>query len=132
MKYTITHPEIQTAFSDMKRLLSGLGSLVEKVELFGSTLKIPIAEARDVDFFVGYRGITFEDVHKAIIETLLPRNVVVESIDASYTNCPKWTTERPLTLHIILYQEGKSEFSEKLLRTRQDAVDVTSMIFDED
>ena len=128
MRYSIDHPEIQEAFGDLRRLLSGLGSLVEKVELFGSTLTIPVREARDIDFFVGFRNATFDDVRRRLLANSLPRNVVVESVEGFYTNHPKWNTTRPLTLHIILYRDGVSEFSEKLVRTRQAAVDVTSVV----
>lgn len=128
MKYRLDHPEIQDALRDLTRLLSGLGPLVDRVELFGSTLTIPIGEARDIDFFVGYRDASFDEVRRRLLGTPLPRNVAVESLDATYQNCPKWTTERPLTLHIVLYRDGVSEFSEKLIRTRRAAVDVTAAV----
>lgn len=128
MRYSLNHPEIQEAFGDLRRLLSRLGSLVEKVELFGSTLTVPVREARDIDFFVAYRDATFDEVRSRLLANSLPRNVVVESLDASYTNCPKWDTTRPLTLHIILYRNDQSVFSEKLIRTRQAAVNVTSVV----
>lgn len=132
MLFSLNHPEIKEAFGDLRRLLGGLGSLIDKIELFGSTLAISVTEARDIDFFVGYRNATFEEMRVKLLSNSLARNVVIESLDATYTNCPKWDTSRPLTLHIILYQEGISEFSEKLVRTRQTAVDVTSEVLGSD
>lgn len=128
MHFTIAHPEIQSALKDLRRLLAGHTANVESVELFGSTLRIPVEDAQDIDFFVAFRGVPFAELRAKLLAIDCGRHLVVESLEASYSNCPSWEVRTPLTLHLILYRKGISAFSEKLTRTRKAAVDVTTSV----
>jgi hypothetical protein len=87
-----------------------------------------MAKARDIDFFVAFRRISFEELRTKLMDSDIGRHVVVESLEASYSNCPLWELHTPLTLHLILYRQGISSFSAKLTETRSAALDVTKRV----
>jgi hypothetical protein len=128
MRFTLDHPAIGAALDDLRRLLAPYASHIDGVELFGSTLQVPVSEARDIDFFVAFRGLPFQRLRAALLGNNIGRHVVVESLEASYSNCPSWELHTPLTMHLILYRRGASVFSEKLARTKEAAVDVTPLV----
>jgi predicted nucleotidyltransferase len=121
-------PDIEQAVNDLRSLLVGIKHNIEDVSLFGSTVTTPIHEAHDIDFFVAYRDASFDDVRKHLISVPLIRRVVVESLEATYTNHPDWPRELPLRMHIILYRKGLSKFSAKLERTRVNSINITKAV----
>ena len=129
--YTKEHPEIKQAIIDLKNIIGEHNSYIENIKLFGSALTIPIEEAKDIDFFISYKGIDFNSMRSKLLNSVIGRNVAVENHEASYSNCPIWSSERPLTLHIILYREGISDFSKKLLKTKEKAIDITREVLGE-
>lgn len=128
MFYDIEHPVIQSALVDLRSLLKTVKSHIEKVELFGSTLTQPIDAIRDVDFFVAYEGKPFGVIRDGLRRAKLERHVVVEDLEASYANCPKWPIQEPLTIHIVLYRPRQSAFTPKLERARESSVEVTDLV----
>ncbi len=128
--FNIKHHEIKKAINDLKSLIIKYKNHIDRVMLFGSTLTIPIDDAKDIDFFISYKGLNFEDLRKSLLKVPLRRRIVVENIEADYRNHPEWPKEIPLTLHIILYREGILKFSEKLKKTKEKAIDISSEVLD--
>lgn len=128
MLFTLTHPEIDGAISDLRTVIRDSMEHIESIQLFGSSLTIPIEEAKDIDFFISYKDLEFDKIRKQLLDNNLGRHVAVEDQESRYHNCPPWTESRPLTLHIVLYRQGKSHFSEKLLRTKEKSLDITSIV----
>lgn len=120
--------EIRNAISDLKKLIAGNVQNIVSVSLFGSTVDMHIDKAEDIDFFIAYKNSDFDMIRNDILTVNIGRNIIVESHEAQYTNHPTWTRETPLRIHIILYRDGISEFSEKLLRTRKSSIDITHLI----
>lgn len=127
--FTIQHPVIQKAISDLQKLLFDLMDNIKEVKLFGSTLKIPIEEAKDIDFLVDYAGDSFNHLKKQIESINIGRRVIVQNMEMGYANCPTWEKTDPLTLHILLYQKGKSMLSKKAIETEKYAQNITNSIF---
>lgn len=128
MEFTLEHPQIKDALEDLRSLMVQSVVDVRKIELFGSTLRTSCDEAQDIDFFVDYGGGIFSEAKAALEGSVNGRRVVVQNLEASYANCPAWPRELPLTIHIILYRNGISHFSEKLVRTRAHSIDVTDLV----
>lgn len=126
--YSIDHPEIQAAIADLRTALDKSVLNIQSVQLFGSTLTTPIDKAKDIDFFISYKDVEFEMLRNKLLNNNLQRNVAVENHEAKYSNCPIWDNKRPLTLHIVLYREGISEFSKKLMSTKQNSIDMTELV----
>jgi hypothetical protein len=106
----------------------GITDNVEEVSLFGSTVTMPVKEAKDIDFFIAYKGTQFDKVRDHLLSVAIGRQVVVETIEAQYTNHPEWPKEDPVRIHIILYRKGISRFSEKLERTKIHSIDITKVV----
>lgn len=123
--YTENHSEIKSAINDLKKIIGEDMRYIENIQLFGSALTIPIEDAKDIDFFISYKGIDFDTLRNKLMGYGIERNVAVENHEATYSNCPIWSSERPLTLHIILYRKGESKFSDKLIKTKEKSVDIT-------
>ena len=128
--YNRNHPEIVEAIRDLKKIIGNYKSTIESIQLFGSALTIPIEEAKDIDFFIAYKNIDFDTLRNNLQSTNIGRNIAVENHEAEYSNCPIWDKKRPLTLHIVLYREGISNFSEKLLRTKEKSIDITNEVLE--
>lgn len=125
---SLTHPEVISAIDDLKEIIGRSKDKIESVQIFGSTIKMPLTEAKDVDFFISYKNTSFEEMKESLLKHNLSRIVHVENHEAKYTNHPEWERENPLRLHILLYQEGKTEFTEKLKRTKKYSIDITPEI----
>lgn len=126
---SLTHPEVISAIDDLKTIIADQKNNIDSVQLFGSTIKMPLEEAKDVDFFIAYKdSTTFEELRKSLLKTKLDRIIHIENHQGKYTNHPEWEREHPLRLHILLYQQGKTEFTEKLKRTKKDSIDITPEI----
>lgn len=126
--FTLQNQEIQSAISDLTTMIRGVNQNISNVMLFGSTLSIPAKDAKDIDFFIDYKNISFEILKEELLKTKLRRRVVVEDIMQMYSNCPKWPKESPLAIHIILYKKGVSKLSEKLIKTRKKAIDISNIV----
>ncbi len=127
--YNENSAEIKDAYSDLKSIISGVDEKIDSIQLFGSTLLIPIEESRDIDFFISYKNIEFEKLRSILLESASSiRPVVIENHEGVYKNCPSWERTTPHTIHIILYRKGASSYSEKLIRTMEKSIDVTKKI----
>jgi hypothetical protein len=128
MTTILNRPDIKLAVEDLNTLLTGLERNIDGISLFGSTVTIPVEQARDIDFFIAYKNADFVEMRKQILSRPIGRRVVVENLEAQYTNHPEWPKENPVRIHIILYRKGVSKFSEKLDRTRASSLEITSAI----
>ncbi len=128
MLFTLAHPEIRKSISDLRIVVQNSLEYIDSIQLFGSALIIPIEEAKDIDFFISYKSIGFDKIRNQLLSNNMERHIAIENQESAYSNCPPWTNERPLTLHIVLYREGKSQFSEKLLRTKEKSLDITAIV----
>lgn len=127
--FSIEHPVIEKAISDLRGMLSTIRTSVKDVMLFGSTLRIPIDEAKDIDFLIDYDGTSFSELKQHLENLDIGRNVVVQHLEMGYANCPTWDKTEPLTLHILFYQKGKSKLSPKAIETEKYALNITDSVF---
>lgn len=120
-------PEIRQAINDLKTLILGKEENIESISLFGSTIKMSISKAKDIDFFIKYKNCDFETLRQDLLKVKIGRNLTIENHSSSYTNHPTWLREEPLRMHILLFQE-ETQFSEKLNRTKKSSIDITHLV----
>ncbi len=125
-KSILSHPEVAQAVRDLKSMLLNIKENIEDVILFGSAVKTSPDDARDIDFFIAYKDMPFQDIRSQLLALLPGRRVIVENVEANYTNHPQWPKEEPLPIHIILYRKGISNLSEKLEKAKRESVDISS------
>ena len=126
--FTISHPIIQNAITDLNILLSDCKENIKSISLFGSTMKlIPVEDAKDIDFLIDYEG-SYEELKTKIESVNIGRNVVIQHIKMGYANCPTWEKENPLRIHILFYEKGKTILSPKAVETEKYAFDITDNV----
>lgn len=126
----LEHPDIRMAIGDLRKLFSGLGRYIEKVELFGSTLVLEEKDAHDIDLFISFRHTDFESLVNRVRSVDIGRALIMQRVEMGYHNHPVWAKERPIPLHMLFYTQGITRFPAKLARTHESAVDITHLAID--
>lgn len=119
------------ALDDLVRILRPVAQSIVRVFVVGSATKVS-GEVRDIDFLVAYRNLEYQAlaqrVRRAARDSGVARMLQIECLEQGYSNCPSWPKSDPPAIHLLLFEEGRTSPSQKLLNWRATALDVTRLI----
>lgn len=117
---------VERKLDELRNYLSPIKSEIEKVILFGSTIKGGDKEFNDIDILIKHRG-SFKQFKALLTETFDNPNNIVENAHLGYSNHPAWKDNGVLPFHILCYTENE-KLTSKVKKGIEESIDITDLI----